>query len=105
MAENLSKRASRNIYFVESSVDNCSAFSIHQFDTWASTINSDAMVTYKNSLNQPTVLIGVIVDEATHSLTTAGKSALRGIGIDFNNVAYEGKILSSPRSEIQLHPL
>jgi Interleukin-like EMT inducer len=85
--------ANRGFNFVELNVDDCSPTNIRHFDTdySTSTSNSDNMVIYINSLRQATVLIGVAVDEAILSLTTAAKNTLKGIGVDMTNLAYRGK--------------
>jgi Interleukin-like EMT inducer len=81
----------RGFNIVELNVSNCSPTNIYTFDTYASTSNSAAMVTYINSLRQPTVLIGVTADDVTHSLTAAATSTLEGIGVDLTNLVYQGK--------------
>jgi Interleukin-like EMT inducer len=81
----------RGFNFVELNVDDCVPINIHHFDTYTSTSNSDDMVTYINSLHQPTVLIGIAVDEATSCLTTAARNTLKGIGVDMTNLAARGK--------------
>jgi Interleukin-like EMT inducer len=83
--------AYRGFNFVELNVDDCAPINIRHFDTYASTSNSNDLVTYINSLHQPTVLIGVTVDEATSSLTAAARNTLKGIGADLNNLNYGGK--------------
>jgi Interleukin-like EMT inducer len=81
----------RGFNFVEVNVDNCASTNNRTFDTCGSTSQSDAMVTYINSLQQPTVLIGVVVDEGTKYLTTAARNTLKGIGLDMSNLTYQGK--------------
>jgi Interleukin-like EMT inducer len=81
----------RGFNFLELSVDDCAPTNTCHFDTYASTSNSNDMVTYINSLHQPTVLIGITVDDAALSLTATARNTLKAIGVDVSSLAFRSK--------------
>jgi Interleukin-like EMT inducer len=82
----------RGFNLVELNVSSCLSTNIRHFDTWASTVDSDNMATYINSLPLNTVLIGVTADEASFSLTQNARSALLSIGVNVTGLQYHGKV-------------
>jgi Interleukin-like EMT inducer len=83
--------AYRGFNFVELSIDDCALTNIRHFDTCANASYANDIVTYINSLRQPTVLIGVTVDEASYYLTAEAKNTLKGVGVDMTNLTHRGK--------------
>jgi Interleukin-like EMT inducer len=83
----------RGFNLIELNVENCASNNIRHFDTFASTSYANDLVTYINSFHQPTVLIGVTVDEASDSLTTEAKNTLKGVGVDMTKLTYRDKAI------------
>jgi hypothetical protein len=82
----------RGFNTVEVDVGNCSVISIRNFDTYASTDNSDALANYVFGLSATTTLVGVTADEASTSLTDQARAALLALGVNVTLLAYRGKV-------------
>jgi Interleukin-like EMT inducer len=82
--------SSRGFYIAELAIHDCSVSNSRSFDTYISTVDSDAMATYIQSRTQSTVLIGITADETTWHLTSGTRDAMSAIGVDLSTLAYRG---------------
>jgi Interleukin-like EMT inducer len=85
-------KTDRGFNLMQLNAMSCSTSNYLNYDTWASTTDSDNMATYITSLPLNTVLIGVTADEAAQSLTQNAKNALLALGVDGNALQPWGKL-------------
>ena len=65
------------------------AKNVRVFDTFLSTAQSDSLTAYLNALPTGTMVIDLIIDEGTNSLTAAARAAIKSIGsIDIDSVGF-----------------
>ena len=82
----------KGFFTAEINATTCTLSNFRNFDTCASSTDSDNMATYINGLQLNTMLIGVTADDAKNSLTYNAINALLVIGVDVSGLQVRGKL-------------